>query len=177
MERLMVHVFDDGSGGGVTLYQEITDTIAGCSVTVLSSEFDCVNDHSLIGVVLQGEQTELHGIESELNARLKLTGLSYVVQHVNLEATETSHCLCADIVGINDNHALSEVLAFFIQHKCTIIQSNLSTFTEKHSQAEMMKLYLLIQTEHEVSIDTFNHYFDDCLNPFNLIGHIRPVTQ
>ncbi len=173
----MIHVFDDGSGGGVALYQEIAAMIASNKVNVLSSEFDCINQHCLIGIVLQGEQSELDRIENAVNTRLQGTRISFTVQHINLDSSENSHCLCADIVGINDNCALHKVLAFFTQHEFTIIQSNLSTFTEKHSQAEMMKLFVLIRTNRDISIDTLNHYFDDCLNPFNLIGHIRPATQ
>lgn len=175
MQQLMIHLA--GQGNTSTL-SDLFSLIAEQPINIIHSEYDGIGGDISMHLIIEGSDDVLMSIQHNLNNYAQQCQLSCIIRHAtSADKPDNSTELKVDIAGMYDHRALPIIVNFFRQAEFAVLDCQVNQFEEKQSNAKMMKLSMLIQTDHNISIDITNEQLDDILNTYNLIGHIRLSTE
>ncbi len=175
MQQLMIHLA--GQGNTNTL-SDLFSLFTEHPVNIIHSEYDGIGGDISMHLIIEGSNDILMAIQHKLNSYAQQCKLSCIIRRAtSAEVPDNATELQVDIAGMYDHRALPIIIEFFRQAEFAVLDCQVNQFEEKQSNAKMMKLSMLIQTDHNISIDITNQQLDDILSTYNLIGHIRLSTE
>lgn len=175
MHQLMIHLAGQGNTNSLA---DLFLLMSEHTVNIIHSEYDGIGKDISMHFLIEADIDVLKTMQHSVNEYAHKHQLACIIRRAtSADKADNSTELQVDIAGMYGHRALPVIINFFQQANFDVIDCQVNQFEEKQSNAKMMKLFMLIQTSQNISIDITNEQLDDILNQYNLIGHIRNLTE